>query len=114
MSAVMSTTFKHKSQVLQEASQQLQAARGVASNEEMGELDDGTRSKHKAQTLQRAVNSLQTVAFDTDNADHLAAFELLINGRQHPTLRFIVEAPYTNARQMMYDKIARAFLAQHK
>lgn len=68
-------------------------------------------NKHKSLALSRAQTMRET--FDPDNDEHLKAFELLMNGRQHPTLRFHVELPYTNVLQTMYDKVGRAYLLKH-
>lgn len=70
-------------------------------------------NKHKSAALARVSSSLTREYFDTENAEHLKAFEMLMNGRQHPTLRFHLELPYVNVLQMMYDKIGRAYLTKH-
>jgi hypothetical protein len=70
-------------------------------------------NKHKSATLARVSNTLQREYFDIDNLEHLKAFDMLMNGRQHPTLRFHLELPYVNVLQMMYDKIGRAYLIKH-
>ena len=59
-----------------------------------------------------------TVTFDTTNPDHLTAFRMLCLGdpdhngviRQHPTLRFSLEAPFVDVRVMMFHKVATAHL----
>jgi hypothetical protein len=44
--------------------------------------------------------------FDVDNNEHLVAYAMLnYHGRQHPTLRFFLEEPYTNVLHMMQSKI---------
>lgn len=53
------------------------------------------------------------VPFDPKNQVHLAAAKLLLSrdtSRQHPTLRFVLEHPYVDVRQMMMVKIAQTFL----
>jgi hypothetical protein len=70
-------------------------------------------NKHKSAALARATAGLKQVTFNTEDPEHLQAFEMLINGRQHPTLRFQLELPYVNVLQMMYDKIGRAYLTKH-
>jgi hypothetical protein len=70
-------------------------------------------NKHKSAALARATAGLTRVQFDTENPEHLQAFEMLMNGRQHPSLRFELELPYVNVLQMMYDKIGRAYLTKH-
>lgn len=56
----------------------------------------------------------QTVDFDVTNPEHLRAFKMLCIGenksdavviRQHPTLRFNLEHPFTNVRSMMIHKV---------
>lgn len=58
--------------------------------------------------LQNAHTSLRTVKFDPKNKEHIRAFVMLhYSGRQHPTLRFIVEQPFLDVRSMMIDKLIR-------
>lgn len=72
-------------------------------------------TKHKSQVLPKVFVGLQRAEFDPTNSDHLEAFEMLVHGgKQHPTLRFILEVPYLDVRSMMYDKVARLFLERHK
>ncbi len=47
------------------------------------------------------------VLFDPENREHQDAYtSLVLTGRQHSTLRFIVEYPFTNAVSMMERKLA--------
>lgn len=62
-------------------------------------------------SLTRATAHLQRVNFDVNDREHVMAFQGLIeNGRQHPTLRFNLEAPFLDVRSMMTAKVTRAFL----
>ncbi len=71
------------------------------------------RSKHKSQVLAAAQAHIQRdVVFDPHNMTHLEAFQMLLNGRQHPTIRFFCEPQYLNVRQMMLEKVATAYLAK--
>ncbi len=61
--------------------------------------------------LPRATHGLRTETFDPRNKEHIQAFVMLTQrGRQHPTLRFILEHPYLDVRSMMYDKVGRAYV----
>lgn len=61
----------------------------------------------------RATAHLQYVAFDAKNPEHIAAFKSLTkNGRQHPTLRFKLEAPFLDVRSLMIDKVLNAYMDQ--
>jgi hypothetical protein len=72
-------------------------------------------TKHKSQILPKIFVGLERATFDPLNDEHLEAFEMLVySGRQHQTLRFTLELPYLDVRSMMYDKVARLFLARHK
>lgn len=52
--------------------------------------------------------------FDPRNKEHLWAFRMLTEtGRQHSKIRFHLEHPYVDVRAMMYDKVAKAFLADN-
>lgn len=52
------------------------------------------------------------VQFDPMNAEHMRAYVMLSNGRQHPSLRFELEFPYQDVYAMMHVKIGKAH-AQH-
>lgn len=82
----------------------------------MSAPEEQARTKHKAASLTRAAAGLQhSVVFDPENAEHIAAFEMLMtHGRQHPTLRFSIEPRYVNVRQMMLEKVGMAYLARVK
>lgn len=64
---------------------------------------------HKASTvLQAAQANIALVTFDVKNKEHVKAFVMLhYAGRQHPTLRFLVEKPFLDVRSMMMDKMVR-------
>ena len=51
------------------------------------------------------------VTFDPSNHNHMRAYLMLTQGRQHPTLRFVVEHPFTDVYSMMHAKIGRAWAA---
>lgn len=61
-----------------------------------------------------------TVDFDPTNKEHLRAYKMLVLGEngpdsplcQHPTLRFNVERPFNNVRDMMVSKISEQFMSQ--
>jgi hypothetical protein len=63
-----------------------------------------------------AVMDRQYVPFNPHNYEHRKAFKMLCLGvdndnfRQHPTLRFSVEQPFTDVRTMMFHKIGEAFI----
>lgn len=61
--------------------------------------------------LQQAKAGIRMEQFDAQNQEHLRAFRLLLDGRQHPTIRFKLELPYDNVRQMMLHKVSYAYLA---
>lgn len=56
------------------------------------------------------VKQLVVEDFDPRNRDHMVAF-LCINryGKQHPTMRFKLEHPYTSIKAMMDAKVADAY-----
>lgn len=64
-----------------------------------------------------AVIDRQHVDFNPALPEHRKAFQMLCLGvnndhfRQHPTLRFNVEQPFTDVRTMMFHKVADAFLS---
>lgn len=68
----------------------------------------------KCRTL--AVVDRQYVHFNPHDLAHREAFSMLCLGkdndhfRQHPTLRFEVEAPFTDVRTMMFHRVAEAFI----
>lgn len=69
-------------------------------------------------TLNRT--SKQIVDFNPKNRDHLEAFRLLclgevredgtINIKQHPTMRFHLETPFTDIRSLMFHKVGEAHI----
>lgn len=64
-------------------------------------------------TLKSLHAHLQIEQFDPHNERHIEAFVMLTQkGRQHPSLRFVLEHPYLDVRSMMYDKVARAYVEQ--
>lgn len=66
-----------------------------------------------ATVLAQAALNLQRTTFDIHNDEHIEAFRsLYFDGRQHPTLRFHIEAPYLDVRSMMTDKVLRHCLNQ--
>lgn len=51
--------------------------------------------------------------FDANNMEHVAAYVCLKRyGRQHPTLRFYLEDPFTSIPHLMESRIADAYLAK--
>lgn len=72
----------------------------------------------KCRTL--AAVDRQHVDFDPYDPEHAKAFKMLCIGanndrfRQHPTLRFNVEEPFTDVRTMMFHRVAQAFLHNNK
>lgn len=53
------------------------------------------------------------VKFDPTNREHQVAFtSLTVFGRQHPTLRFRLESPYVDIRNMMFAKVGEEFARQ--
>ena len=46
------------------------------------------------------------VKFDPSDAEHRRAYLFLLDGRQHPTLRFQQEEPYQSVLAMMQAKLA--------
>lgn len=66
-----------------------------------------------AAALQAAMSNIQHVRFDINNVEHVQAFARLIkDGRQHPTLRFTLEAPFLDVRSMLTSKVTHAWLEQ--
>jgi hypothetical protein len=53
------------------------------------------------------------VVFDLDNPTHTAAVKsLMIEGRQHPTLRFVLEDQFPSVPIMILHKIALQYLKE--
>ncbi len=61
----------------------------------------------------------ESVNFDVTNPEHLKAYKMLCIGeikngvsliRQHPTLRFNLEHPFTNVRTMMQHKVGEHYV----
>lgn len=53
--------------------------------------------------------------FDAHNPDHVAAYICLKQyGRQHPTLRFFLEDPFTSIPHLMESRISDAYVASIK
>ena len=57
------------------------------------------------------------VVFDASDPEHLRAFKMVCIGdgpltpiRQHPTLRFHLEQPFTDVRAMMFHHVGEAYL----
>lgn len=51
--------------------------------------------------------------FDAHNPEHVAAYVCLKNyGRQHPTLRFYLEDPFSSVPHLMESRISDAYIAQ--
>ncbi len=47
------------------------------------------------------------IEFDPANADHREAYRMLIeDGKQHPTLRFVVNPPFIDAVTVMEKRLA--------
>lgn len=62
-----------------------------------------------------AIAHVERVKFDVTNPEHIRAFKMLTHSadnkvKQHPTLRFILEAPYYNVHSMMTAKIVAEYL----
>ena len=52
------------------------------------------------------------VKFDINEPEHLAAAKsLLLDGKQHPSLRFTLEQPFFDVRTMLTSKIVHQFFA---
>lgn len=59
-----------------------------------------------SQVLNTFEKNITYIPFDVDNEEHLIAYVMLnYHGRQHPTLRFQLEEPFTNVVHMMQTKI---------
>lgn len=55
----------------------------------------------------------QPVKFDPTNVEHLEAVRMLCTAptlRQHPTLRFELEQPFTDVRSMLFHKVIEKHL----
>ena len=52
------------------------------------------------------------VRFDPSNTEHKRAISMIETGKQHPTLRFILEDTYRTVPEMMADKIGTKPVSQ--
>lgn len=53
------------------------------------------------------------VHYDPTNLQHLSALSMLLkDGKQHPTLRFVLEHPFVDIKMMMLTKTALATLSE--
>ena len=56
---------------------------------------------------------LPEVVFDVNNKEHLKAGKgIVLEGRQHPTIRFALEDQYRSVDLMILKKIAQKFLGE--
>ena len=66
----------------------------------------------KSTILPLATSHLTVVHFNAQTREHIEAYVMLTQrGRQHPTLRFVLENPFIDVRSMMHDHIGRAYVA---
>lgn len=69
-------------------------------------------TSHPSTVLPLATNGLRYEKFDPSNAEHRKAFAMIVQDkRQHPTLRFNLEHPFVNVREMMLNRVAAAYIA---
>jgi hypothetical protein len=61
-----------------------------------------------------AIQHTPKAVFDPTKKDHMVAFTCMVSlGRQHPTLRFKLEAPHTDVRSMMIARVAEHVASKH-
>lgn len=65
----------------------------------------------QAAALQVAMKKINYVEFDPTNREHVKAFaQFEYCGQQHPTLRFVLKAPFLDVRTMIRSMIAEQYV----